>query len=327
MIFSVSTEVYTMPGFAAHYLFGVSTFHHVKDRVIHSIIKQHYHAYSLGLQGPDLFFYYLPGFRKHPSPGSIAHNIRTGDFLNALIESSRLFTRQEEREIALCYAAGFLGHYTLDTTCHPYIYAKTRYVESTPDYFGRHVYLETDIDKKMLKDKKNLLPSGFHQERTIRLNRTERRVIARCLHYAYTRVFPELHLTYPDMYAATLSMPFGVFVLHDPYGKKKVFARSIEKFFPGYPYVSPLIPSDKLHFTRDPLNKMHKTWKNPWDTSITSTDSFYDLFEKAQEKYLRRLKLLSAFAGADTPSERQQDYLQQLTDDLGNCSYGSGLPL
>lgn len=316
-----------MPGFAAHYLFGVSTFHHVKDKVIHSIIKQHYHAYSLGLQGPDIFFYYLPGFRRHPSLGSIAHNTRTGDLLKSLIESSRLFSKTEEKEIALCYAAGFLGHYTLDTTCHPYIYAKTRYVENTPDYFGRHVYLETDIDKKMLKDKKNLLPSGFHQERTIRLSHTERRVIARCLLSAYTRVFPELHLTYPDMYAATLFMPFGVFVLHDPRGKKKVFARRIEKYFPGYPYVSPLIPSDKLHFTRDPMNQRHRTWKNPWDTSITSTDSFYDLFEKARKKYLRRLNLLAAIAEADTPCKRQQDCLQLLTDDLGNCSYGSGLPL
>lgn len=214
----------------------------------------------------------------------------------------------------------------MDTTCHPYIYAKSRYVKDTPSYFGRHVYLETDIDKEMLMDKKKLLPSGFHQERTIRLSHTERRVIARCLLLAYTRVFPELRLTLADTYAATFFMPIGVFLLHDPYGKKKVLVRKIEKYFPGYPYASPLIPSDQLLFTKDPLNQRHRTWKNPWDTSITSTDSFYDLFDKAREKYLQSLKLFREFAKADTP-EKQQDRLKQLTDNLGNRSYGSGLPL
>ncbi len=315
-----------MPGFAAHYLFGVSTFHHVKDRVIHNAIKRRYHAYSLGLQGPDLFFFYLPGFRKHPNPGSIAHNSRTGGFLRELIEGCQTFSKRDEREIAFSYAAGFLGHYTLDTTCHPYIYYKTHYHENTPEYFGRHVYLETDIDKKLLKEKKNLLPSGFHQERTICLNHKERRVIARLLHSAYSKVYPSLKLTYFDMYAATLFMPFGVFVLHDPYGKKKAFARKIEKRFVGYPYVSPLIPSDKLRFTKDPLNRKRQIWKNPWDTSITSTDTFYDLLEKAQKKYLHRLELLAPLVTSDQ-SPRQQENLQKLTDDLGNCSYGSGLPL
>lgn len=315
-----------MPGFATHYLFGISTFHHIKDKVIHNVLKRHYHAYSLGLQGPDLFFYYLPGFRKHPNPGSIAHNSRTGDFLRELIEGSQTFSKRGEREIALSYTAGFLGHYTLDTTCHPYIYFKTHYRENTPEYFGRHVYLETDIDQKLLMEKKNLLPSGFYQERTICLNHKERRVIARLLYFAYHKVFPDLKLTYPDMYAATLFMPFGVFILHDPYGKKKTFARKIEKRFVGYPYVSPLIPSDKLRFTTDPLNRKHRIWKNPWDTSIVSTDSFYDLFEKAQIKYLHRLELLAPLITSDQSPRRLQN-LQKLTDDLGNCSYGSGLPL
>lgn len=304
-----------MPGFVTHYLFGVSTFHRMKDTSFHNLIQCYPHAYALGLQGPDIFFYYLPGFRKHPAPGSAAHARNTNQFLGALLERARAFSKQQERDIALCYAAGFLGHYTLDTTCHPYIYAKTNYRMDTPDYFGRHVYLETDIDKAMLMKYKKLPPSGFRQSRIIRLTHRERRVVAHCLHYAYVKAFPELRLRYPDMYGATLLMPLGLSVLYDPYGKKKVLVRQFEKHFPGFPYISPLIASDLLRFTKDPLNRQHRKWKNPWNASHASTDSFDDLFKTAQKRYLKRLALLEAAQH------------QALMRDLGNLSYSTGLPV
>lgn len=317
-----------MPGFVAHYLFGVSAFHRLSTGNIHNLLFSHRHAYGLGLEGPDIFFYYLPGLRIQPNAGSVAHSNKTQEFILTLVDSSRMFSRKKEREIALAYAAGFIGHYTLDTACHPYIYYKSHYTEDTPAYFGRHVYLETDIDKEILFRKKQLLPSEFHQERVISLNSTERRVIARCLHTTYRKVFPELKLTYADMYAATIFMPLGVSVLHDPYGKKKVLVRRLEQHVMGYPYISPLIPSDTLTFTTDPMNERHRTWKNPWNTDDVSTDSFYDLFDSASDIYVRRLKLLApltAASASNTPLWRQQ--CDALATELDNLSYNSGLPL
>ncbi len=302
-----------MPGFATHYLFGVSTVKACNKPATRKLIKQHYHAYSLGLQGPDIFFYYLPVFlRKQDNPGSIAHNHHTKAFLNALADSCELFETKKKKEIALTYYLGFIGHYTLDTICHPYIYYKTHYDEEDKTYFGRHVYLETDIDARLLQREKQLLPSEFRQDRTIRLSHEERIVIAKCLHHAYQEVFPELHLSYLDMYLTTVFMPFGVWFLRDRHGKKKVLFRAIEKYLLGYAFISPMIPSDRLHFTSDPLNLAHKKWYNPWHSSQTFDTSFDDLLEQARQLYLKRI-----------------DELMQTgrLSDLENLSFSSGLPI
>lgn len=316
-----------MPGFAAHYLFGVSAFHKLPAGNLKHLICSHRHAYALGLEGPDVFFYYLPGFRFQPNIGSVAHSFQTQEFLLTLSNCHRLFSNPKEQEIALAYAAGFIGHYTLDTVCHPYIYWKSHYSDDSMEYFGKHVYLETDIDKEILFQQKHLLPSEFHQNRVVSLSPMERRVVARCLYTTYRKVFPKLKLTYADMYAAVLSMPFGVFVLHDPYGKKKVLTRKAEQHLLGYPYVSPMIPSDTLTFTTDPLNERHKQWKNPWKHSITSTDSFYDLYHNALTIYLKRLKHFAPLTDTSLDTALQQKQRQKLADTLGNLSYSSGLPL
>ncbi len=317
-----------MPGFVTHYLFGVSAVRHADNHDFHTLIKKHHTAYGFGLQGPDLFFYYLPGFRFSPNPGSIAHKRHSNAFFSAMLNSLALCADKDDYETTLCYILGFLGHYTLDTTCHPYIYDKTNYKEDSAAYFGKHVYLETDIDAQMLWRLRRMLPSDFHPQRTLRLSHKERRAIARCLHFTYKNTFPDLRLGYADMYAAVLFMPFALLILHDPHGKKKAFARRLEKHILGYAYVSPLISSDRIRFTKDPLNLRHKKWKNPWDASRASTDSFPDLYSKAREQYLHRIDLLKNIIDPTKfHRENLNQYLRPLMQSLANCSYSSGLPL
>lgn len=49
-----------MPGFVTHHIFGINAFHGLPKGNAKDIIRKHNKAYSLGLQGPDLFFYFLP---------------------------------------------------------------------------------------------------------------------------------------------------------------------------------------------------------------------------------------------------------------------------
>ena len=48
-----------MPGFVTHYIFGVNAYKQVDNSDIHNIIYRNRQAYSLGLQGPDLFYYFM----------------------------------------------------------------------------------------------------------------------------------------------------------------------------------------------------------------------------------------------------------------------------
>lgn len=315
-----------MPGFTTHYLFGINTYKSLKNDSLKKIIFDHHASFSLGLQGPDIFFYYLPSYAIHENNiGSVAHIEDTGRFLSYLIESRNLFPDKKEAEIAQAYIMGFLGHYLLDCRCHPYIYYRTHYQGKTPEYHGSHMNLEVDIDTELLSFYKNKLPSAFRQESTILLTRLEVRTIATILYYVYSMTYPDLKITYTAMRLAIRSMQAGTRFLYDPHGKKKVITRKIEALTTGYPILSPMMASDYLHFYTDPLNVLHREWHNPWDKTLTSTESFFDLMDAAGEEYRQLLPRLYRLFLTKKHSEAEKLRLRNILKELGNYSYHSGL--
>lgn len=315
-----------MPGFATHYLFGVNTIKKISNDMITNSIKEYPHAFGLGLQGPDLFFYYLPSYlRKSGNIGTLAHHKNYGLFLSYLLESRALFQEPSERDIAASYIEGFLGHYILDTICHPYIYAKSHYGTYAKAYFGHHVYLETDIDADLLAYYKNCSPTAFRQSSTVLLSRKECRVVASILHYAYRNAFPEYNFHSSSMYAAICALPLMTDALRDPYGKKKVLARSIERKALGYAVISPLIASDKYRFTVDPLNLKHHNWRNPWKNAQKSRQSFFELLDVADAQYRKVLNLTNKVFSVPLHTPIHGKYSRELLTLLGDKSYLSGL--
>lgn len=315
-----------MPGFVTHYIFGRETYHKLNSKKLKQNLYENRAAYGLGQQGPDIFFYYLPSYLLHNrNIGAMAHTRDTNAFFRGLLRSCRHFTSKHDQDIAAAYLIGFLGHYTLDTVCHPYIYAMTHYTEKSNDYFERHAYLETDIDTELLAEKLNRQPCSFHGSATIALTKHQKKVIAQMLYEAYHYAFPKLRLHKFTMRLGILSMQLGLKILHDDSGQKKAAARFLEKHLIGYPVFSPLIPSDTLFFRTDPLNLHHKLWKNPWDTSLSSTESFKDLYEKSQKLYLRRIRKLYGILNCEPDSGRLEQLVLNFLSDYGNNSFHSGL--
>lgn len=333
-----------MPGFTTHYLFGVNAYKRLQPTHLKKIIQQEHKAYSLGLQGPDLFFYFLPSYTIHKNNiGSVAHTEKTNEFLRHLLNSLTLFPIRKEQEIAEAYIAGFFGHYILDTHCHPYVYWKTEFSEKTNEYHGRHIALETEIDARLLKFYRHVLPSAFRQNTTIKLNRLQKRTITRILHYVYARTYPELGILPLTIRTSIFSIQAGTKFLHDPSGAKKKFLSFLEKRFLGHTLLSTLIPGISLTVHSDPLNLGHKAWKNPWDHTLVSTDSFFDLMRTAQKRYLHILEELNCLLSEQKESsakdraslnrscfskskpETTQSNWEHLLEQLGNLSYHSGL--
>ena len=317
-----------MPGFTTHYLFGLNSFRELEEPDLVSCIRKFPHAFCMGLQGPDIFFYYLPSYlRSSGNIGQLAHHKNTGVFLTQLLKSKDMFLEETEQQIAISYICGFLGHYVLDTTCHPYIFAKSHYGTYDKGYFGHHVYLETDIDAELLTYYKNCAPSEFNQSATLHISRKERHIIASLLLKTYSSTYKEYRFTYRSMQAALEAVQLNTAWIRDPQGKKKVLARKIEAKTLGYACISPLIPSDYFTFTVDPLNLRHFRWRNPWNKEDVSHESFFDLLDTAGTQYQSVLnktaRLFTLPIG--TPVYREQ--LDALSLELGNNSYDSGLPL
>lgn len=314
-----------MPGFVTHYLFGRDAYQKLPDSALKENILKNHAVYTLGQQGPDIFFYFFPSYCIHgKNIGAMAHCTATNAFFRGLLLSTQHF-HGRDFEIAVAYLAGFIGHYTLDTTCHPYIYARTGYVRRTGDYFSRHAYLETDIDTRLLYLKLHRRPANFYCANTIALSLRQRRVVARMLYDAYHYAFPKLLLHTGMMRASIFSMYVGLKLLHDTSGQKKVFFRFLEKHILGYPIFSPLVASNTLRFRNDPFNFNRKEWKNPWDDSLVSDENFLELYEKAGIRYDARLKKLYRLFYQSVSREKQKKLLHDLLKDYGNLSFHSGL--
>lgn len=70
-----------MPGFTTHYLFGIDAYKKINDKKIKKNLYHNHSAFALGLQGPDVFFYYLPSYLLHKENlGALAHDTDTGAF-------------------------------------------------------------------------------------------------------------------------------------------------------------------------------------------------------------------------------------------------------
>ncbi len=318
-----------MPGFTTHYLFGVKNLKQFKNSVPYSIltdsINKHRNVFYLGLQGPDIFFFQLESYIRRYNPGSMAHRKCTSTFLKALIQTPVLLVKEEERQIARAYAAGFLGHYILDAKMHPYVYSLTGhgdYLERKG--YGEHIALESDIDTSLLMRYGRHRPSEFPQWKVIAFGPHTRGVVANILYEAYSITFPNLSLSKSFLYRAIWSMQMGTKLIYNPHHYKRQLFGKAEKLISGKIRVSTVVPSDRLEYCEDPLNLQHKLWKNPWKPAINSTESVPQMIQKASKQYQKAFCELAELYDVD-PFEKQYDVLlSRLRHTLGRKSYHTG---
>ncbi len=121
-----------MPDIIVHTSFGAQ----VLERLAIDVDRD---IYDFGLVGPDPFLFYrfyIAPFRHRANRySSVMHRERTGDFLVELIK------RGKEDHDVFSYAAGFLCHYALDSTTHPYINRKAK------NFFPMHMAIEHKLDR------------------------------------------------------------------------------------------------------------------------------------------------------------------------------------
>ncbi len=103
-------------------------------------------TFILGANGPDpLFCYqmYNPMRRYHLSKlGTVMHNERTGLFLTNMF---RMAATDRQKD----YCLGFLCHYALDSTIHPYVTFVTDTYGSPYNIPSGHGYFESALDSRI----------------------------------------------------------------------------------------------------------------------------------------------------------------------------------
>lgn len=130
-----------MPGNYAHYRFGLLSVDALPGD-LRRPIQRFRRFYDVGLHGPDIFFNYNP-FWNNPVTrmGSEFHRKTGREFFTAACAA----WKAAPSEAATAYLYGLLGHYCLDSVCHPYVEAKD------DAGLARHAELETDFDRHLLR--------------------------------------------------------------------------------------------------------------------------------------------------------------------------------
>ena len=309
-----------MPGFATHYLFGVKTYHTLENEDLKNLIKNNKHVFSLGLQGPDFFFFYTPlAIKISPNIGSTIHKKDTNHFFEEMIKAVNNIHGDRDFEIAAAYVMGFMGHYMLDKNVHPYVYGRVGNTKGRRT-LGVHYGLESDIDREILMKFKKMKPAEFSHSGAICTSVYERNVISKLLSEAIQNTYG-YEISTDHIKAAINAFYMECALLSDSTCLKHKAIHTFETHVFGYAWMSPLLINEVVHST-DPCNTAHEVWHNPWAENHSDDSSVYDLFDKAKEEYSQKLPAMYEALVAAYNSTDKSTVILKL---LGNQSYTTGL--
>ena len=154
-----------MPASYAHYRFGKLLLPNLPADA-RQTIQRFRRMYDVGLQGPDFFFYYNPFMDTATGKlGSVFHR-QTGQ------EFFPVACRAATSEAAKAYLYGLLGHYCLDSICHPFVNRLVKIGEA------KHVPLESEFERFLLTLDGAASPETFDMSKHLDLTRGECMTVA-----------------------------------------------------------------------------------------------------------------------------------------------------
>lgn len=290
-----------MPDLAVHASFGAEVRRSLPPETDAFLIS---HPFTMGLFGPDLWFMHRPWQRRN-GRGRRMHTTRTGDFLLALARRAK---DSGEQAALFSYLAGFLCHYALDSTVHPYIIDTTTRVRRFP---RSHMSLEHALD--VLQMQRDGVWGSRH---ALTQHYFPRDPLPRSLEPDLNRVFWEVYgwkNAFPAFRRSARLYRSAFRKMENPRGLLARLAR-----LTGNDLLRSLACSESQFLSCDPENLEHRPWQHSHDASVTSSASFPEL---RQEAVRFAVKLITAV----------WDYLhgrlseEVLAKQIGSRSYLSGL--
>lgn len=130
-----------MPSVYAHYKFGVDVLP-LLPRDVRKAVVNNRELYDLGLQGPDLLFFYHPITHNYVNRlGNAIHEWSGKRYFEAAL---RILRGQRHNQAAIAYMTGALCHYALDSLCHAYI------EQCVTEKGLRHTAMEGSFDRLLI---------------------------------------------------------------------------------------------------------------------------------------------------------------------------------
>ena len=130
-----------MPSVYAHRRLGLRSLDLLPQKV-QDCINRNPELYGLGLHGPDLMIFHDPIRKDEVYELNNFYHRQTG---RQLFTKAAEVVREGTDEGAISFIYGLLGHFTLDSSCHPFVREVSR--QGCPG----HLELESDFDRHLLE--------------------------------------------------------------------------------------------------------------------------------------------------------------------------------
>lgn len=302
-----------MPNVWTHLIFG--------QKVLDTIGQSHLltgtttNLFNLGCQGPDFLFYHnfwpWKKDKRLNELGEIIHHEKCGPLLLEMIRQMRGRPLQDP---AVIYLLGFLTHHVLDRNLHPYIHYKAGYKK------WDHQRLEVILDTIMVRHFLGLETWRTAVWKRIDIGKDFPPGVAEMFQRVTNKIFPEVatHVRPGDWGDAYRDMVRAQRIFYDPTGLKRILT---------FGKIEPLVYKRSIP-TRDYLNEAKAVWRHPAVFEETSTDSVWDLWEKALidgvEVLRETVKYLEQASAATAAGKSGAANETPLIEKIGNVSYDTG---
>lgn len=264
-----------MPASLTHYYFAENVLRRLPKPVGFSP-----DAYFWGAQGPDFLFCHhyqrfiglgrgVEGLKKY---GNALHSTRPSLTLSAM----RGFLEKHPEPLYRQYVQGFLCHYALDSTAHPYVNAlakrlaaqRPRETEGT-----MHGEIESALDAVILRRETGKLPSEVRLKGLFPKNEGVQRCIARLYRYVLWEVYQE-DIPEEALLQSTKDAHFVFALITDRTGLKHRLFDLLERGRP-HEITSHIVPMTE-RMDVDYANIQQEPWRPEGDAR-----SFFQLYEEA----------------------------------------------
>lgn len=277
-----------MPAIITHDFFGQGVY----DNLFREIggTRAEAEAFLLGNQGPDPLFYSIvsPRLREHNRLGSIMHNEKPSELIKTFKDSLSVLD-EEQLPIGRAYALGFLCHYTLDSTMHPFVYFhEYRLCDAGEPGLSRddsnevHGLIETELDELVLFEKRGETVATFAPWRDI-LQASDFVLDTISKMYAYVALVVYGRIIPQDMFTLSVHNFRSIqHLFHSSSGAKRAAIGRIEGLLRPYSFYQAMSHRPIELTESDFDNREHEVWENPF-TGKTSQEGFWDLLARARE--------------------------------------------
>ncbi len=243
-----------MPAISAHYYFGQEVYEQLPNK-IKNVIDKSKDAFDLGLQGPDIFFYYRP-YKKNivEKYGENLHKEQAF----GLVEKTVKLLKDKSNKYIFSYLLGFSCHFILDSSCHSLI---NKLAPNTIE----HLQIEAELDRIILGEQ------GFAGES---VKRWKLIPTGEKISEALEQVYPPRSKAEID--AAIRSMVFYSRLLYSPRGIKQSMLVIIEKFLGKVGlFTSLIIRKEPYQRFTEPAKEILPIYKLAITDAVTQIENIY----------------------------------------------------